>query len=119
MVDAMAMGDLVLLETEINPVMTKLIENGIEITAVHNHLLRANPATFYMHSAAMVTRSKWQRRSAGLGGKQDAAGPHPRQRPRRLSISILHSLSKSSASKGKRMAASINLACRGATHRRS
>jgi len=45
----MAMGDLVLLETEINPVMTKLIENGVEITAVHNHLLRANPATFYMH----------------------------------------------------------------------
>jgi len=46
---AMAMGDLVLLETEINPVMAKLIENGIEITAVHNHVLRANPATFYMH----------------------------------------------------------------------
>ena len=46
---AMAMGDLVLLETEINPVMSKLIENGMEITAVHNHLLRANPATFYMH----------------------------------------------------------------------
>jgi len=43
------MGDLVLLETEINPVMTKLIENGVEITAVHNHLLRASPATFYMH----------------------------------------------------------------------
>jgi Domain of Unknown Function (DUF1259) len=46
---AMAMGDLVLLETEINPVMSQLIENGMEITAVHNHLLRANPATFYMH----------------------------------------------------------------------
>ncbi len=47
--EAMAMGDLVLLESEINPVMTKLIENGIEITAVHNHLLRSNPATFYLH----------------------------------------------------------------------
>ena len=45
----MAMGDLVLLESEINPVMAKLIEGGLEITAVHNHLLRANPATFYMH----------------------------------------------------------------------
>src|ERR1700736_2953918 len=45
----MAMGDLVLLETEINPVMAKLIANGLEITAVHNHLLRASPATFYMH----------------------------------------------------------------------
>ena len=46
---AMVMGDLVLLESEINPVMAKLIEGGLEITAVHNHLLRANPATFYMH----------------------------------------------------------------------
>lgn len=46
---AMVMGDLVLLETEINPVMLKLIEGGLEITAVHNHLLRAAPATFYMH----------------------------------------------------------------------
>src|SRR5262249_27247053 len=45
----MIMGDLVLLETEINPVMSKLIESGIEITAVHNHVLRASPATFYMH----------------------------------------------------------------------
>ena len=47
--EGMVMGDLVLLETEVNPVMTKLIENGLEITAVHNHLLRSNPATFYMH----------------------------------------------------------------------
>jgi hypothetical protein len=47
--DTMVMGDLVLLETEINPVMAKMIENGLDITAVHNHLLRANPATFYMH----------------------------------------------------------------------
>src|SRR5205814_5118801 len=46
---AMVMGDLVLLESEINPVMTALIQNGLEITAVHNHLLRANPPTFYMH----------------------------------------------------------------------
>jgi hypothetical protein len=45
----MVMGDLVLLETEINPVMSKLIENGLEITAVHNHVLRGSPATFYMH----------------------------------------------------------------------
>src|SRR5438876_4751682 len=46
---AMAMGDLVLLESEINPVMLKLIEGGLEITAVHNHLLRASHATFYLH----------------------------------------------------------------------
>lgn len=46
---AMVMGDLVLLETEIEPVMAKLIEGGLDITAIHNHLLRASPATFYMH----------------------------------------------------------------------
>jgi hypothetical protein len=49
--EAMVMGDLVLLETEIAPVMTSLLDNGLEITAVHNHLLRASPATFYMHVA--------------------------------------------------------------------
>jgi len=49
---AMAMGDLVLLETEINPVMSKLAENGIGITAIHNHLLRSSPATFYIHVGA-------------------------------------------------------------------
>src|SRR6266545_6069306 len=47
--DGMVMGDLVLLHEEVNPVMKKLIEGGIEITALHNHLLRSSPATMYMH----------------------------------------------------------------------
>lgn len=47
----MAMGDLVLLESEINPVMLKMMAGGLKITAVHNHLLGASPATFYMHVA--------------------------------------------------------------------
>jgi len=45
----MVMGDLVLLHEEVNPVMKKLVEGGIEITALHNHLLRSSPATMYMH----------------------------------------------------------------------
>jgi hypothetical protein len=45
----MMMGDLVLTEAEINPVMTKLLAEGLQVTAVHNHLLRATPPTFYMH----------------------------------------------------------------------
>jgi hypothetical protein len=49
--EAMVMGDLVLLETEITPVMTKLLDSGLDITAIHNHILRASPATFYMHVA--------------------------------------------------------------------
>jgi hypothetical protein len=47
--EAMVMGDLVLTEDEIQPVMKKLQEGGLDITALHNHLLRAQPATFYMH----------------------------------------------------------------------
>ena len=47
--EAMVMGDLVLLDTEITPVMTKLLDGGLDITAIHNHILRASPATFYMH----------------------------------------------------------------------
>ena len=47
--EAMVMGDLVLLQEEINPVMKKLIEQGIQITAIHNHLLRATPQVMYMH----------------------------------------------------------------------
>jgi hypothetical protein len=42
---AMVMGDLVLLDSEI----TALIHNGLEVTAIHNHVLRGNPATYYMH----------------------------------------------------------------------
>jgi hypothetical protein len=48
---AMMMGDLVLTEKEINPVMSKLLEEGLQVTALHNHLLRASPPTFYMHVA--------------------------------------------------------------------
>ena len=45
----LVMGDLVLTETEVNPVMARLLQSGIEITAVHNHLMHTSPATFYMH----------------------------------------------------------------------
>jgi hypothetical protein len=46
---AMVMGDLVLTDDEINPVMAKLLTGGMQVTGVHNHLLRAQPPTFYMH----------------------------------------------------------------------
>ena len=45
----MVMGDLVLTEDEVGPVMKKLSETGIDISALHNHLFHASPATFYMH----------------------------------------------------------------------
>src|SRR5215469_12663548 len=43
------MGDLVLLEDEVNPVMSALLDNGLEVTAVHNHFFFENPRIFYMH----------------------------------------------------------------------
>jgi hypothetical protein len=46
---AMVMGDLVLMQDEVAPVVRKLEEGGIEISALHNHLLRAEPMTLYMH----------------------------------------------------------------------
>ena len=47
--EAEAMGDLVLTEDEIAPVMQKLVASGIEITALHNHLLHESPQVMYMH----------------------------------------------------------------------
>ena len=46
---AVTYGDLVLLENEINPVVSKLEEKGIEISALHNHLLHESPRIMYLH----------------------------------------------------------------------
>ncbi len=43
------MGDLVLLEDEVNPVMSALLEHGLEVTALHNHFFWEEPRLFYMH----------------------------------------------------------------------
>ena len=82
---AMVMGDLVLLETEITPVMTKLLDGGLDITAIHNHILRASPATFYMHvgghgdpvKMATVIRSALAASSTPFDAPATTAGPAP------------------------------------------
>jgi len=43
------MGDLVLTQDEVNPVMSALLDNGIDVTAVHNHFFWEEPRVFYMH----------------------------------------------------------------------
>src|SRR5579872_7409249 len=43
------MGDLVLTEDEVNPVMSALLDNGLEVTALHNHFLWDEPRMFFMH----------------------------------------------------------------------
>lgn len=47
--DALMMGDLVLAEDEVSPVMMALEQNGIEVTALHNHVLHETPRVMYMH----------------------------------------------------------------------
>lgn len=47
--EAMVMGDLVLFEDEVNPVMSKLFEGGLQVTALHNHFFFDAPKVFFMH----------------------------------------------------------------------
>jgi len=47
------MGDLVLTEEEVNPVMSALLDNGLEVTALHNHFFWEQPRVFYMHVHGM------------------------------------------------------------------
>jgi len=77
---AMVMGDLVLTNEEINPVMERLSEGGIEITALHNHLLRSTPATMYMHIEGHGDASKLAQTihdALGLSHTPLAAQPAP------------------------------------------
>src|ERR1051326_3387448 len=43
------MGDLVLVQDEVNPVMSALLDQGLEVTALHNHFFYEDPRMFYMH----------------------------------------------------------------------
>lgn len=78
----MVMGDLVLTQSEVNPVMSRLIANGFTITALHNHLLRSSPATMYMHISGRgdATRLAQGLRDA-LGASQTPLGPPPPAAP--------------------------------------
>ncbi|HEY6128642.1 MAG TPA: DUF1259 domain-containing protein [Candidatus Acidoferrum sp.] len=56
------MGDLVLLQEEVNPVMSALLDNGIEVTALHNHFFWDDPRVFYMHVHGMGKAADLARR---------------------------------------------------------
>jgi len=47
--EVMVMGDLVLLAAEVNPLMTRLLKSGLDVTALHNHLLGETPRLMYLH----------------------------------------------------------------------
>jgi hypothetical protein len=54
----MVMGDMVLQEDQINPVMSTALENGIEVTALHNHLLWDTPKVMFMHIGGLGDAEK-------------------------------------------------------------
>jgi hypothetical protein len=56
------MGDLVLTEDEVNPVMSALLDNGLDVTALHNHFFWEQPRMFYMHVHGMGSTADLTRR---------------------------------------------------------
>src|SRR5262245_62231144 len=83
------MVDLVLTKPEIEPVMTNLLASRIDVTALHNHLLRANPATYYMHvhghgdPVIMATAIR-----AALGESKTPFGPPAAPAPQATQIDL-------------------------------
>ena len=51
--DAMVMGDTVLFEDEVNPAMSAALDNGLEVTALHNHFFFDEPKVYFMHIGGM------------------------------------------------------------------
>jgi hypothetical protein len=56
--EAMVMGDTVLFEDEVNPVMSATLESGLEVTALHNHFFFEKPRVFFMHIAGSGDEAK-------------------------------------------------------------
>ena len=75
------MGDLVLLQEEVNPVMSTLLDNGLEVTALHNHFFWDEPRLYYMHvhghgkPADLAKQIKPALDLIGKGASQQAAKP--------------------------------------------
>jgi len=72
------MGDLVLLEDEVNPVMSALLDNGLDVTALHNHFFWDDPHMFYMHVHGMGKASDLAQKvkpALDLIGKTAASRP--------------------------------------------
>src|SRR5881227_577817 len=75
------MGDLVLTQDEVNPVMSVLLENGVDVTALHNHFLWDEPRMYYMHvhahgkPADLARKVKPALDLIGKGAGRPAAAP--------------------------------------------
>src|SRR4029434_4305741 len=56
------MGDLVLTQDEVNPVMSALLDNGLDVTALHNHFFWEEPRIFFMHVHGVGTAAELTKR---------------------------------------------------------
>jgi rhodanese-related sulfurtransferase len=76
--DVMVMGDLVLFEDEVNAVMSAALDNGLEVTALHNHFFHAEPSVYFMHIGGEGTVEKLAAGvKAALAKMKDIRGTNP------------------------------------------
>ena len=73
-VEAVVHGDLALTEAEVNSVVGKLRVEGVEVTAIHNHMINGTPELYFMHFWAHDTPA---RVAAGLKAALDTRGSKP------------------------------------------
>src|SRR2546426_2397034 len=79
---AMVMGDLVLMEDEVNPVMSAALDNGLQVTALHNHFFFDEPKVYFMHiggDGETMKLAKGVRAALDTVKKIRAANPQPGQ----------------------------------------
>src|SRR5437763_6603232 len=79
---AMVMGDLVLMQDEVNPVMSAALDNGLQVTALHNHFFFDEPKVYFMHIGGegdTATLAKGVRAALDAVKKVRAASPQPAQ----------------------------------------
>src|SRR5437899_3966567 len=80
--EAMVMGDLVLMQDEVNPVMSAALDNGLQVTALHNHFFFDEPKVYFMH---IGDEGSTEQLAKGVRGALDtvkqirAKDPEPRQ----------------------------------------
>ena len=113
------MGDLVLTQDEVNPVMSALLDNGLEVTALHNHFFWDEPRMFYMHvhghgkPADLARQVKPALDLIGKGAADAGAAPgragaaHRRSTPRSSRRSSARQASRPAPSTRSRSAATI------------
>jgi hypothetical protein len=75
--DAMVMGDMVLTEDQVNPAMSIALDNGLEVTALHNHFLGETPRVMFMHIGGSGSVERLAGRSEGVAATKQPGTPLP------------------------------------------